>query len=111
MNETAMEILNKILIFLIIIASVLAGYYINQIHTYNELVLKNTELIKAYIKLQDYERASCLCSQTQDYLKFIATFNPVFFSIETDIPKLDKICEEVYYYNLNLPNQTIVIPK
>jgi len=101
MREKSLEIIRLLLYFTTIISSLMAGYYINQVHIYNELISKNVELIGAYIKLQDYEKAGSLCFQTQNYLNFIASFNPVFFSIETNISKLDEMCKEVYFYNLN----------
>jgi len=101
MREKSLEIIRLLLYFTTIISSLMVGYYINQVHTYNDLISKNTELIDANIKLQNYERAGYLCYQTKEYLNFIASFNPVFFSIETNIPKLDKMCKEVDYYNIN----------
>ena len=111
MNEKSLEIIRLFLYFLVIISSFFIGYYANQIHNNNKLIEKNEELIRAYIKLKDYEKASYICSQTQDYIKFIASFNPAFFDIKIDVNELNEVCNEVYFYNLNLLNSTIVLPR
>jgi len=111
MNEKTLEIVRLFLYFLVVISSFLIGYYANQIHSNNELIQKNEELIEAYIQLGDYEKASHLCSQTQNYINFIASFHPIFFDIKINIDELNEICNEIYFYNLNLLNSTVVLPR